>query len=554
MLLSWSTTFLAACVLGLWISWFSSKKQKRNDDPKLKSIPVVPGALFLIGNKTEGGIQNLVACLTGWLVQHGNVSSNASGFLQANLFGQSFYLVCNNERALAVMKLRPNIIRRAAVEIEAIQSVGADGVFSAQGKIWGQDRRIMAPPLNRKNMTDYFPFIQKITKRLVEKWNDESINGSSVPINQDLMKLMIDYIGMIAFDQDYDCLRNPHAQQAKDLKRMFKCMQLRALSPIQYWKIPILGKYLDGATFNVGRLMNEIQAIITSYSSNSNNQSPSKNSNNNRSKTYLQKLLDQHDSMSQQRVMGNLLTMFAAGSETTANVTMVCFWELLQEENRPYLEEVLVELQQLEKDCGALESNALTAKTFLQSVPKLRALFYEVVRFRGTAPALFLCVGAQEGVEIGGYHFPCGTEFFMPLEYLGKLDDPLNGIPQGPNGEPPGVFCPRRWLRLADEKGEDDTGTSKTKDNNNQQQVWTVIKPSSKCGVNMSSGFGSGVRICPGQDLAELEATYCLASIFQHFDVSLMPDHPPMKLISSFTQTPNVDIRLVLKSRRRGGE
>ena len=81
-------------------------------------------------------------------------------------------------------------------------------------------------------------------------------------------------------------------------------------------------------------------------------------------------------------------------------------------------------------------------------------------------------------------------------------------------------------------------------------EQWIVTKPSPKSGVSMSSGFGNGVRICPGQALAELEATYLLASILTKFDVKLMENHPPVKLISSFTQSPNIDINVVLTPRQ----
>ena len=65
----------------------------------------------------------------------------------------------------------------------------------------------------------------------------------------------------------------------------------------------------------------------------------------------------------------------------------------------------------------------------------------------------------------------------------------------------------------------------------------------------MSSGFGSGVRICPRQDLAELEAIHCIATLSRHFEISLTPNHAPVAITNRLTQRPDRDIEVCLKPR-----
>ena len=72
-----------------------------------------------------------------------------------------------------------------------------------------------------------------------------------------------------------------------------------------------------------------------------------------RSRTYLQKVLSQQSSMSHERIMGNLLTMFAAGSETTGNTTMICLWKMVQENEK----EIYVKMCFLCSILGALSGN-----------------------------------------------------------------------------------------------------------------------------------------------------------------------------------------------------
>lgn len=123
----------------------------------------------------------------------------------------------------------------------------------------------MSPPLNHKNVSDYLPFLQNVTHRLVQKWNDQSVGGATVVINQDLLSYTIDVIGLIAFDVDFDCLRKPFSQEAADLSHMFETITKRALSPIWYWRIPFVGPYLDCGGFSSGRMTKFLDRTIRSF-------------------------------------------------------------------------------------------------------------------------------------------------------------------------------------------------------------------------------------------------------------------------------------------------
>jgi len=224
-----------------------------------------------------------------------------------------------------------------------------------------------------------------------------------------------------------------------------------------------------------------------------------------------------------------LMTMFAAGSETTGNTTMICLWELLQDQNQDLLQELTDEVLAFPN----LETSAMDE--LMDGLPQVRALFYEINRLKGTAPALILQAG--QDVTIAGMNMPKDTTFYVNGCYLGTLKG--SGIPDGPNGESPAVFCSRRWLAPREDEAAVNDGTPK----------WTVIKPHPKTGVSISSGFGNGVRICPGQDLAELEVVYCLANILKNFEISLRPGHPHVTMVTSFTQSPDLDIEILFKPR-----
>ena len=279
-----------------------------------------------------------------------------------------------------------------------------------------------------------------------------------------------------------------------------------------------MGQYLDGAAFVCRRIHNNVQGVIRSFQA-----QEGRGTVDGRSKeTYLEKILCQPD-FSQERIMGNLITMFAAGSDTTGNTIMICLWEMLQENQKEYYEELVEEVHALPTNMEEVSYDDL-----MKSLPKMRAFVAEINRLKGTAPVVFM--ETAQTVEIGGMKIPPGLQLYLDCSYLGTLEG--SGIPDGPKGESSAVFCPRRWLSQAKDSKE-----------------WTFVKPSAKTGVTHCSGFGAGVRICPGQHLAEVEVVYCLASLLEHFELSLKPNHPPMELMSNFTETPDTDIEVIVKPR-----
>jgi cytochrome P450 len=395
--------------------------------------------------------------------------------------------------------------------------VGADGVFSSHGETWTKDRRMFAPPLNRKNVNDYIPFVRTTTQRLIEKWSTAIPSTPTIVINHDLLAYTMDNISLVAFGQDMDCLRNPHSQRGDDLRKVFRAVYYRALSPIRYWRLPLIGKHLDLSAFSAERIQRNIAQTVALFQTTSKGKEEAEEG---QQPTYLEKMLSQTD-YTQDRIMGNLFTMFAAGTDTTGNTIMICLWELLQEEQKDYYEEVVQEALALP------DLETATLDDLMENLPRIRAFFYEINRLKGTAPMSFL--QTAEAVQVGGVEVPSGHEIIIDYSYLGTLEG--SGIPDGPQGESPAMFCPRRWLSRV------------------EGSKWTVTKPSSTTGVPHSSGFGSGVRICPGQVLAELEAIYCLASLLRSFDLSLKPGHAPVKLMTNFTDMPDKDIELVMKPR-----
>ena len=217
------------------------------------------------------------------------------------------------------------------------------------------------------------------------------------------------------------------------------------------------------------------------------------------------------------------MTMFAAGSETTYVTLCSSLWEIANDTSG------------LQKELAA---EALALDDFenagldeiMNGLPRLRSLIYEVLRIRGPSP--FLGLQNMEEIEIAGTKLPPHTLFFLAWRYISTLDtaDPERLTPMGPQNTPQNQFCPRRWLVV-----------------NDDGNIFSIHNPTHKHGWRP---FGVGVRVCPGRDFAEVEMLIILASILRSFEISLEKNHAPMKLISRFTESPDIDIRLCFRPRK----
>ena len=75
--------------------------------------------------------------------------------------------------------MRPYKIKRTSKMAKVIESLGIHGLFNAEGHQWKNDRRLVGPTLNKKNIEDYFQNIKLVAGRLVAKWrNDKTVTST----------------------------------------------------------------------------------------------------------------------------------------------------------------------------------------------------------------------------------------------------------------------------------------------------------------------------------------------------------------------------------------
>ncbi|KJA17738.1 hypothetical protein HYPSUDRAFT_57557 [Hypholoma sublateritium FD-334 SS-4] len=178
-----------------------------------------------------------------------------------------------------------------------------------------------------------------------------------------------------------------------------------------------------------------------------------------------------------------------AGTDTTSITTTYLFWELSR---RPDI----VKKLQAELDEAISDSKVLPDINVLQQLPYLGAFLKEGLRVYGAAPSLLERVvpastskngPSDEIFDLMGYALPPGT--IVATQAWSMHRDP-SVFPS------PETFLPERWLK-GNGTSEEDLAT-----------MSAYMMP-----------FGTGSRICGGQNLAQMMIKVVLAAFVKNFDI-----------------------------------
>ena len=410
------------------------------------------------------------------------------GVCEFTLMGQKYLLLADLEAVRALSKLRPRRVQRVKSGRDAIDSV-VSGVFSAELPAWTVERRLMTPAFNHANLSKFLPTLDFLGERLVKavkKKKKTVTNNGVVDASALSAAYTSDAIGFLSFGQDFGSLRDDGSTVKALFDNVLKTINDRSYSFLHLWKIPILGDYLDGA----GKLRQSLHTLIEKVIKGK-KQGDS---------TILDRMLAanllESQKLSDERLAGNVATVYVAGTDTTASTLAWMLYALATHQD--FQEEARREAKFLS------EEKKHSLPDLLAKMPLLRSLFWETLRLRGPAPMLVFCNEHEPITVLGRTLEPMEYAIVVPLRFLGTR--PEAGGP---------TFDPKRWVSH---------GTFKT---------FTAMP------------FGFGVRTCPAKDLAEIEACLACAHLLKAFQhINFIDDHGHPQPTFRFTQQPDRPIRL----------
>jgi len=362
------------------------------------------------------------------------------------------------------------------------------GLLTNEGSSWLAQRQLIQPAFRHENISTYAGIMANSAAAHLSRWQDQQ----TCDLHQEMGRLTLDIVAKSLFGSERSHDASAIGEEvAAVMERFFVQAALSFVLPDSF-PIPKSPRLLRARR----RLNAIISSIIRDRRASS---APSAND-------LLQTLLaaqDEHGArMDDIQLRDEIMTLFIAGHETTANA-LTWTWYLLAQ--NPAVE------QSLAAELDSVLNGRPPALSDLPRLPYTEMVIKESMRL--FPPAWGVGRLAIRDFEIKGFRIPAGTNVFV-LQWLTHRDARFFPDPER--------FDPERWR----------------------------IDPvrSGRIPRFAYFPFGGGPRVCIGAGFAMMEATLLLATIAQRYRFTLLPD-PPVVPFFSITLRPRHGLPVQIHSR-----
>jgi cytochrome P450 len=389
--------------------------------------------------------------------------------------------------------------------LQLAKALLGEGLVTSEGDLHDKQRRIIQPIFHPKQIATYGKVITDYTVNLNQKWKD----GDTVDILKEMMQLTLSIICKSVLNYDVE-------SEAEDVgKALTTCRNYskRLQSPLGHVlsKIPILPE-VKGAKKAREKLDKLVYSVIKERRKGFESNIESYND-------LLTRLLQAQDStvenmtsandtsgsfsrMSDMQVRDEVMTIFIAGHETTANALTWTFYLLSQ---NPNVEKKLLD------ELGSVINSDKTPT--VDDMPKLK--FTEKVlreSMRLYPPVWTIGRSVNNEYTLGKYTIPAGSTILMS-QYVMHHDPRYYNEPER--------FDPERW--------SSDTRSSLPR--------FSYFP------------FGGGIRACIGEPFAWMEGILVLSTIIKQWKMRLVRGQR-VELDPAITLRPKYGMKMKLERRK----
>ncbi len=448
-------------------------------DFSLKSPPILPGIPFIgsaLSFITSNGIA--VDFLQQAQRDHGDV-------VHFKAVSQSFYLISDPELVHRVLLeqvqefLKPDAVSQKPAGLRRFLG---HGILTAGYEEWRPQRKLMQPLMQHKQIAGYADTMAKMGERLVSRWQP----GEQRDIHADMTQVTMWIIAETMLGINVDQSRELEAIGRQAQKIVVEDLA----SPMPAW--------LTGRDARSTRINAVLTGLVTRFMSERRAQGYSNRHD------LLSVLMETRDEngqpMSDEFLRNNILTMFFAGHETTANTLTWAFYFLSQ---HPDI------LHELQREVDTVLAGRLPTVNDLPLLPYTLMIIKETMRIQPTVSIIPRFI-AQD-TTLGNYELKGGSFVLLSPHVLHH--DP-------------------RWWASPDRFDPLRFSTDNEK----------------KIGKYCYLPFGGGPRICIGNHFALMEAQILLSLIASRHTLRLVPG-ARVEALRQVTSSPKYGLPMIVESR-----
>ncbi|HVQ39262.1 MAG TPA: cytochrome P450 [Pyrinomonadaceae bacterium] len=447
----------------------------------------MPAAKYPPGPRQSFPLSGLLAYRRGPLPffqslaqRYGDISHFRLGPQQAFFFNHPDYikdiLVTNHQHFMKGLALQ-----------RAKRLLG-EGLLTSEGAFHRRQRRLAQPAFHRMRIASYADVMTTYATQTREGWSD----GQSLDISEEMMRLTLGVVGRTLFDADVVSDARDVGEAMTVMMEVFNTLTIPFFELLQKLPLPQFRRF-DSAKLRLDAI---IYRLIEERRRSGQDRGD-----------LLSMLLMAQDTegdggqMTDDQLRDELMTIFLAGHETTANA-LTWTWYLLSQNPE-------VEAKFHQEVDQVLNGQLPTFEDVARLQYTEKVLTESMRRY---PPAWAIGRMALEDFEIGGYVVPKKSLVLMS-QYVMHHDpryfpDPLR-------------FEPERWSPEARET----------------RPQFSYFP------------FGGGPRRCIGEGFAWMEGILLLATIAQKWQMRLVPNHP-VELKPVITLRPKHGMQMVVTKRR----
>lgn len=375
-------------------------------------------------------------------------------------------------------------------QYEKLELLLGKGLLTSEGDLWRRQRQMMNPYFHSKHLATFASMMVDTTLERLEQWEREYAAGESFDVSTEMMRLTLTIVGKALFSRDV-------SDEASEVGRALPIVLKYASDRMSaFIEIPRSIPTPENRRFQEAR--KTLDQIVYEMIEERRQSGEDKGD-------LLSMLLFARDEetgegMTDTQIRDEVMTLFLAGHETTANALSWTFYLLSK---YPYVE------RRLRGELAEVLGGHTPALEDLADLNYTRMVIEESMRLYPPVPS----IGRTpiEDDEIGGYHIPTGTDVLIS-QYVTHRHPDFWDNPEG--------FDPERHT---EERAE--------------SRPPFAFFP-----------FAGGPRKCIGDNFAMMEARLVLATVAQRYQLALLPGHP-VKPEPTITLRPKHGLQMTLHPR-----
>jgi cytochrome P450 len=362
-----------------------------------------------------------------------------------------------------------------------------EGLLTSEGEFHTRQRRLSQPAFHRQQIAGYAATIVEYAARMRDGWREEE----TVEMSREMMRLTLAIAGKTFFDADVESEADEIGDALSSLMSLFNSTSLPFVHLLEKLPLPGVRRFHEARD----RLDATIYRMIDERRRNGSNRGD-----------LLSMLIRARDEegdgtgMTDEQLRDEMMTIFLAGHETTANA-LTWTWYLLSQ--NPEVE------AKLHREVDGVLQGRLPAAEDYPSLSYTEMVFAESMRLY--PPAWIIGRRALNDYQIDGYFVPARSILLMSQYLMHRNEkyfpDPLK-------------FDPERWRPEARES----------------RPKFSYFP------------FGGGPRVCIGEHFAWMEGVLVIAAVAQRWKMRLVEGHPvePQPIV---TLRPKYGMRMIVGRR-----